>query len=108
MQISAQRDGQEWVFSVADNGIGISSDFLNDVFVIFHRLHTRDEYPGNGIGLAICKRIIERHGGRIWVESEKGVGTTFKFSLPANKSMEKTAHGDQRANGNQSGGTSRG
>ncbi len=108
VQILAQREGPEWIFSVADNGIGISSDFLNDVFVIFHRLHTRDEYPGNGIGLAICKRIIERHGGRVWVESEKGVGTTFKFALPTDKSMETTAHGDQCTNGNQSGGASRG
>jgi len=85
VQITAQKEGNEWLISIADNGIGISSDYLNDIFVIFHRLHTRDEYPGNGIGLAICKRIIERHGGRIWVESEKGNGTTFKFSLPAEK-----------------------
>jgi len=88
VQITAQKEGNEWLISIADNGIGISSDYLNDIFVIFHRLHTRDEYPGNGIGLAICKRIIERHGGRIWVESEKGNGTTFKFNLPAEKQTE--------------------
>jgi signal transduction histidine kinase len=101
IQIAAQKEGYEWLFSVADNGIGISSDFLNDIFVIFHRLHTREEYPGNGIGLAICKRIIERHGGRIWVESEQGNGTTFKFSLPAQKQTGTNDHRDQSGEKNQ-------
>jgi signal transduction histidine kinase len=82
IRISADATAKEWVISVADNGIGIAPEHAENVFVIFRRLHTRAEYPGNGIGLSICKKIIEQHGGRIWVESEIGHGSVFKFSLP--------------------------
>jgi signal transduction histidine kinase len=82
IRVSAEAQGKEWVLSVADNGIGIAADHMEEVFVIFRRLHTRSEYPGNGIGLSICKKIIEQHGGRIWIESEAGHGSTFRFTLP--------------------------
>lgn len=80
--IEASRGENEWIFSVCDNGIGINPQYHDRAFVIFQRLHRRGQYPGTGIGLSVCKRIVERHGGRIWVESSEGNGAAFRFALP--------------------------
>jgi len=83
VRISAEQKGAAWVFTFADNGIGFDPQHAERVFVMFQRLHGREEYPGTGIGLAVCKKIIERHGGRIWVDSKPGEGASFHFTLPA-------------------------
>ncbi len=82
IHISSTRGHDEWVLGIRDQGIGLDPQYADRIFVIFQRLHSRDEYPGTGIGLAICKKIVERHGGRMWVESELGKGATFYFTIP--------------------------
>jgi len=82
IHVSAKEEINEWIISIKDNGIGIEKQYHDRIFLIFQRLHSRDAYSGTGIGLAICKRIVDQHKGRIWLESEPGKGSVFYFSLP--------------------------
>ncbi|MDY6959113.1 MAG: ATP-binding protein, partial [Halobacteriota archaeon] len=82
VHVSTEKSDDEWLFSVKDNGIGIEPEYVDSVFEIFRRLPTEKEYEGSGIGLSVCKKIVERHGGRIWLDSGPGEGTTFYFTVP--------------------------
>jgi signal transduction histidine kinase len=88
VSVQAEKVGPDWLFSVSDNGIGIAPENAENIFIAFQRLHTRTEYPGNGIGLAICTKIIARNGGKIWVEANAGHGCIFKFTLPFHSPIE--------------------
>ncbi len=88
ISVQAEKADKQWLFSVSDNGIGIAPECAENVFVVFQRLHARTEYPGNGIGLAICKKIVQRYGGKIWVEPRTGHGSIFKFTMPCDSPAE--------------------
>lgn len=94
VHVSVAGTDEEWIFSVRDNGIGVEPRFAERIFVIFKRLHTREEYPGTGIGLAICKKIVERHGGRIWIEPAEGGGADVRFSLPRARMVSEPISGN--------------
>jgi len=91
IQISVEEKESDWLFSVSDNGIGIKPEYLEQIFIIFKRLHSKDEYPGTGMGLAICAKIVENFAGRLWVDSEEGKGSVFYFTLPKQIKVREAA-----------------
>jgi len=97
IRVSAKRRDGHWVFAVSDDGIGFDMKYADRIFAVFQRLHRREDYPGTGMGLAICKRIVERHGGEIWVESQPGEGSTFFFTLPNCLPLVENAANDRPA-----------
>jgi len=103
IHISAEREDDVWTFAVSDNGVGIDPKYHERVFDVFKRLHTREQYEGTGIGLAISKRVVQRHGGRIWVESEPGKGSTFLFTIPAMEETDRDHTREREACGSASG-----
>jgi light-regulated signal transduction histidine kinase (bacteriophytochrome) len=88
VRLTVARHGQEWQFSCADNGIGVEAEYADRIFVIFQRLHTKEAYPGTGIGLAMCRKIVEYHGGRMWLDLEHKPGAAFHFTLPIAKEIK--------------------
>src|SRR6185503_17534255 len=92
INIRCKPEEENYVISVKDNGIGIAADYFVRIFEVFRKLHSQTEYPGTGVGLAICKRVVENHGGRIWLNSKEGKGTTFYFSLPQRLAVELSRH----------------
>jgi light-regulated signal transduction histidine kinase (bacteriophytochrome) len=97
VHISALRQAGDWIFSVHDNGIGIDARHFDQVFKIFERLHSSEEFSGSGIGLAVTRKIVERHGGKIWVESQPGTGSTFYFSIAAETALASAANSGLRS-----------
>jgi light-regulated signal transduction histidine kinase (bacteriophytochrome) len=92
IKVRAQDENNHWLFSVEDNGIGMRQKYISKVFGVFQRLHHQDEYQGTGIGLSICQKIMQNHGGRIWVKSELGKGSTFFFTLPKKPKRRTSIH----------------
>ena len=99
VNIDVERQERQWLFSITDNGIGIAQNYLEEIFGCFKRLHGQGEYPGSGVGLATCKKIVDGHGGRIWATSTPGFGSTFYFLLPGDFPADELAPALSSADG---------